>query len=78
MGLILQAEHVPLGALVDTAEAWPKDQPIVIHCASGGRSARATHALRQLGYEAVASMEGGMIAWRRPRAPVKAGRLTPC
>ncbi len=65
MGVILQAEHVPLGVLLAAASQWPKDQPLVIHCASGGRSARATEVLSQMGFEAVASMEGGMIGWHR-------------
>lgn len=64
MGLIAQAEHVPLGRLMDAAKAWPKDQPLVIHCASGGRSARATMALEAAGFSRVASMEGGMMVWR--------------
>lgn len=65
MGLILQAEHVPLGNLLTAADAWRRDQPVVVHCASGGRSARATQALYQMGFTQVASMEGGMIGWRR-------------
>jgi rhodanese-related sulfurtransferase len=65
MGLIVQAEHVPLDMLLSAATRWDKDQPLVIHCASGGRSARATNALAQMGFEHVASMEGGMIGWRR-------------
>jgi len=64
MGLIGQADHVPLRELMTAAQGWPKDQPVVIHCASGGRSARATHALTQMGFREVASMEGGMIGWR--------------
>jgi rhodanese-related sulfurtransferase len=65
MGFIVQAEHVPLDVLLSAATGWKKDQPLVIHCASGGRSARATQALTQMGFQHVASMEGGMIGWRR-------------
>ena len=64
MGMIVQAEHVPLGDLMVAAADWPRDQPLVIHCASGGRSARAAIALTQAGFTNVASMEGGMMAWR--------------
>ncbi|MCA9604030.1 MAG: rhodanese-like domain-containing protein [Myxococcales bacterium] len=64
MGLIAQAEHVPLGQLMNAAKDWPKDQPLVIHCASGGRSARAALALEAAGFSRVASMEGGIMVWR--------------
>lgn len=63
-GKIVQAEHVPLGGLMAAAKAWPKDQPIVIHCASGGRSARGALALEAAGFTDVASMEGGIMVWR--------------
>lgn len=64
MGLILQAEHIPLGELMAEVQDWPRDQPVVIHCASGGRSARAALAMLDAGFTSVASMEGGMMAWR--------------
>lgn len=64
MGFIAQAEHVPLARVMVAARDWPRDQPIVIHCASGGRSGRAAMALEAAGFTRVASMEGGMIAWR--------------
>jgi rhodanese-related sulfurtransferase len=64
MGFIVQAEHVPLANVLAVASDWKRDQPIVIHCASGGRSGRAATALAQMGFTKVASMEGGMIAWR--------------
>ncbi len=64
MGLIPQAEHVPLARLMAAAKDWPREAPVVIHCASGGRSARAALALEGAGFRKVASMEGGMIAWR--------------
>lgn len=64
MGLIAQAEHVPLAQVMAAAKDWPKDQPLVIHCASGGRSARAALALEAAGFSRVASMEGGIMVWR--------------
>lgn len=64
MGAIVQAEHVPLARVMVAARDWPRDAPIVVHCASGGRSGRAAMALEGAGFTRVASMEGGMIAWR--------------
>ena len=37
---------------------------IILHCASGGRSALAVHTLRELGYNNVAHMDGGFKAWQ--------------
>lgn len=39
------------------------DVRVILHCASGGRSALAVHALRELGYHDVAHMDGGFKAW---------------
>ncbi len=69
MGHVLQAEHVPLGSLLQTARAWDKAGPLVIMCASGGRSARGTMALKQSGFSNIASMEGGIIGWNAAGLP---------
>ncbi len=37
---------------------------IILHCASGGRSALAVHTLRCLGYKNVAHLDGGFKAWQ--------------
>lgn len=43
---------------------------VILHCASGGRSALAVHALRELGYTNVAHLEGGFKAWQAAGKPV--------
>jgi adenylyltransferase/sulfurtransferase len=40
----------------------PKDQPIVVHCKMGGRSAQITAQLRAKGYDA-RNLTGGILAW---------------
>jgi sulfur-carrier protein adenylyltransferase/sulfurtransferase len=45
-------------------------QRVLLHCASGNRSARAADALRELGYENVASVAGGIKAWEDAGLPV--------
>jgi rhodanese-related sulfurtransferase len=44
--------------------------PTVVYCASGGRSALATVALRDLGYSDVAHLDGGLKAWIEQGRPV--------
>ncbi len=46
---------------LDELEADP-DEEIVVHCRSGGRSAKATELLREKGYDA-SNLEGGVLAW---------------
>lgn len=44
---------------------------IIVHCASGGRSALAAATLQELGYERVAHMDGGLTAWKEAGRPVQ-------
>jgi rhodanese-related sulfurtransferase len=46
------------------------NQPIVIICRSGSRSARAASVLNKLGFTSVHNVSGGMIAWRAAGLPV--------
>jgi adenylyltransferase/sulfurtransferase len=39
-----------------------KDEEIIVHCRSGGRSAKATEFLREKGYKA-SNLAGGVLAW---------------
>ena len=46
------------------------DQPIVLYCGTGGRSALAAQSLESMGYRNVKSMAGGVAAWVAARLPV--------
>src|SRR5947209_9563255 len=66
-GHIPGAVHVPRGPPESRIEskASDKSQPVVLYCASGQRSALAAHTLQSLlGYEDVASMNGGITLWK--------------
>lgn len=56
-------------------ELWvdmpPQDEEIVIYCQTGGRSALAAFALKQLGYEKVYSLLGGYRIWLDPSLPLE-------
>jgi molybdopterin/thiamine biosynthesis adenylyltransferase/rhodanese-related sulfurtransferase len=61
------AIHVPRSYLESRIEGFAPDrkQRIVLYCATGQRSALAADTLKQqLGYEDVASMNGGFTLWR--------------
>src|SRR5215217_58067 len=67
-GHIPGAKHVARGYLesrVEGAIGSDRDQRVVIYCASGQRSALAADTLKNLlGYENVASMNGGITLWK--------------
>ncbi|MBI2962640.1 MAG: hypothetical protein HYY35_02705 [Deltaproteobacteria bacterium] len=48
-----------------------RTQPIIVHCASGARSALAADVLRQMGFTDVRSMAGGIVAWKEKGLPVE-------
>ena len=43
---------------------FDKNKRIILHCASGGRSALAANTLKEMGYENVAHLDGGLKAWK--------------
>ncbi|HSD11357.1 MAG TPA: rhodanese-like domain-containing protein [Candidatus Binatia bacterium] len=48
-----------------------RNQPIIVHCASGARSAMAADALQQMGFANVCSMAGGIVAWKEQGLPIE-------
>jgi sulfur dioxygenase len=73
LGHVEGAKLIPLGALSQKVDALKKDQPIVVICRSGARSAQATLLLGKAGFDKVANLSGGMLRWRAQRFPVEGG-----
>lgn len=77
-GAIPGSLHASRGMLEFQADpASPLHKPeldpnrrVILHCASGGRSALAAMTLRQLGYTDVAHLDGGFKAWVAAGKPV--------
>ncbi len=66
-GKLPGAKAIPRGFLESRIEATVPDhaQKIILYCASGARSALAANTLvRDLGYEDVVSMKGGITLWK--------------
>ncbi len=63
IGNIPQAKLIPLGDLKTRVNELDPAQEIVVHCKSGGRSAKAAEFLRQNGFSNVRNMVGGILAW---------------
>lgn len=61
-GRIAGAVHIPLEQLPAHVEELDHDRPIVFGCRSGSRSAFATQAFREAGFDAY-NLAGGLAAW---------------
>lgn len=46
------------------------EQPIVLYCGTGGRSALAALTAEALGYRNAKSMAGGIVAWAQAQLPI--------
>jgi rhodanese-related sulfurtransferase len=62
LGHVAESESVPLLQLLSDP-MLDATQPLVLICRSGRRSALAAQELARKGFEVVASVEGGMLAW---------------
>ena len=56
---------IPLGQLPDRLVELNRDQLIVVHCKSGGRSRRAVEFMQEAGFVNVKNLKGGITAWRQ-------------
>jgi hydroxyacylglutathione hydrolase len=63
-GHIEGARHHFLGRLAKTLKNVGKDEPIVVQCQSGARSAIAASLLLSLGFTQVTNLQGGYQAWQ--------------
>lgn len=69
-GRIAGARLVELGELAMQAESIGRDRPVVFYCRSGVRSAMATDAFADAGFDAH-NMVGGLLAWDAAGLPVE-------
>lgn len=69
------AKHLGRGILErDVEKLIPdKDAEIVLYCGGGYRSVLAAVSLKEMGYSRVASMVGGIKAWRQMGLPIEPG-----
>jgi molybdopterin/thiamine biosynthesis adenylyltransferase/rhodanese-related sulfurtransferase len=57
------AKLIPLGEIAERLDELKREQPIIVHCHSGMRSAQAVRLLQQRGFAKVYNLEGGIDAW---------------
>jgi hydroxyacylglutathione hydrolase len=59
---IRNAKHIPFGHLQKRLAELPRDQQIVVHCATGGRSLIAYSILRKAGFKNVQELANGVVS----------------
>lgn len=79
-GYLEGAMLVPRGILEAAADyEYPKrvqtlvdarERPIIVYCATGGRSALAAVTLKQMGFREVYSLAGGVVQWNTENRPL--------
>lgn len=52
-------------------EEFDPERRIILHCASGGRSALGAVTLKKMGYNNVAHLDGGIKAWQEAGNPTE-------
>jgi hydroxyacylglutathione hydrolase len=62
-GHLPAAIHIPLGRLTERLSELPHQQPVVVQCAAGARSAIAASVLARAGVADVSNLVGGYNAW---------------
>jgi len=72
-GHILHAKWIPLGSLGGRTGELEKyrEQPIVVVCRSGNRSASACATLGKLGFTQAYNLAGGVVGWQKSNLPLE-------
>jgi rhodanese-related sulfurtransferase len=58
------AAHLPMMEVPGRLDEVPRDRDVVVVCRVGSRSAQVAVYLRAHGFDRVANLDGGMLAWR--------------
>lgn len=69
-GRIAGARLIELGELPSRAGEIDRTRPVVFYCRSGARSAMATQAFREAGFDAY-NMTGGLLEWNASGLPLE-------
>ena len=67
------AALLPLSTFTSRFEELPHDRPLLLLCAVGGRSARATDFLVANGYPDAHNIAGGITGWNAAGLPIRTG-----
>ena len=74
-----QEGHIPGSVLIDfnspdfdkEIAKLDKSKTYLVHCAAGGRSAKACKKMESMNFQSLYNLEGGMGAWQKQGKPVE-------
>ncbi len=69
-GHLPAARNIPLEDIDKRSAEIPEGKPLLVVCATGNRSGRATGQLLKAGRADVFNLDGGLQAWRQAGLPV--------
>lgn len=72
-GRIPGVVNIPLGVLAERLSEVRRDQPVVVHCQGGTRSAMAASVLQSRGISSVLDFSSGFAGWKSAGYPVERG-----
>jgi rhodanese-related sulfurtransferase len=67
------ARLIPIDQLVKRINEIPREQPVLVYCAVGSRSAQVVNYLARQGYPEVYNLSGGIYAWANRGYPYLQG-----
>ncbi len=69
-GHIPGAVNISVDMLASRLSEIPTNQPVIVYCRSGNRSATASNILAEAGYSSIYDL-GGIVAWEAAGLPVE-------
>src|SRR3954453_20811705 len=70
IGRLPNSIHIPLGQILGRMNDIDPNRETVVHCKSGGRSARAIDVLQRSGFDGkLMNLKGGILRWSDEVAP---------
>lgn len=72
-GHIEQAQSIPMPELLSDPDVLPRDSEVILVCWRGRRSSQVINVLQKKGFNNLAKLEGGMLAWEGAGYPKVAG-----
>jgi rhodanese-related sulfurtransferase len=70
-GYIEGSMLMPLWNIIKGTQRPPKDKPILLICAVGGRSLALGQLMSRNGWNEVYNLKGGISAWKKANQPLK-------